>query len=309
MIAEARRGPVLAILAAVRHAPGKTFDPDQEQRRCPRQRVSWLVTVAAGSRSIQGRTRDVSASGAKILVKERPALGVEIGLSLRPPGRRPVSTRALVWRLDPDGLACMFVGTQEADFLAAVTPRVAPASRSALSAAAAAPALSASPVAGGMAAPAPVAAIAAAEIARVPGPAGPRPAIIPAGPPTPAPAPLAPGSAVLVAVADPSIRAMVLGAMERNGHPVLDAGPQPLLALRMAEQNARGIGLVVVAADLKLMNGDPLDLRLLPMLPTAKVIVMSSRAVPRPAGAPGHWLPTPCSDAELMTVVRQALGG
>src|SRR5689334_10736217 len=184
-------------------AANKTFDPEQEQRRCPRQRVSWLVTVAAGNRSIQGRTRDVSASGAKILVKERPALGVEIGLSLRPPGRRPVSTRALVWRLDPDGVACMFVGTQEAEFLAAVTPKVAPASRRALSAAPAAPpapAPAASPVAGGMAATAPVAAIAAAEVVRAPGPAGPRPAIIPAGPPMPAPAPLAPGSAVLVAV-------------------------------------------------------------------------------------------------------------
>jgi hypothetical protein len=272
----------------VRHAPGKPFDPEQEQRRCPRQRVSWLVTVAAGNRSIQGRTRDVSASGAKILVKERPALGVEIGLSLRPPGRRPVSTRALVWRLDPDGLACMFVGTQEADFLAAVTPPAPP-----------------TPVAP----PAPVAALAAAEIARVAVPPAARPAAIPAGPPLPAAAPLAPGSAVLVAVADPSIRAMVLAALDRNGHPVLDAGPQPLLALRMAEQNAPGIGLVVIAADLKLMNGDPLDLRLLPILPAAKVIVMSSRTVPRPAGAPGHWLPTPCSDAELMTVVRQAVGG
>jgi hypothetical protein len=299
----------------VRTAPGKSFDADQEQRRCPRQRVSWLVTVAAGNRSIQGLTRDVSASGAKILVKDRPALGVEIGLSLRPPGRRPVSTRALVWRLDPDGLACMFVGTQEADFLAAVTPRVAAQARPAV-----APAVPAAPTGSAVLAPpavppppallppAPVAAIAAAEIARTPVPPAARPAVIPAGPPLPAPAPLEPGSAVLVAVADPSIRAMVLGTMERNGHPVLDAGPQPLLALRMAEQNAPGIGLVVVAADLKLMNGDPLDLRLVPILPTAKVIVMSSRTVPRPAGAPGHWLPTPCSDAELMTVVRQALG-
>ena len=289
----------------MRHAPGKPFDPDQEQRRCPRQRVSWLVTVAAGSRSIQGLTRDVSASGAKILVKERPALGVEVGLSLRPPGRRPVSTRALVWRLDPDGLACMFVGTQEADFLAAVTPRTAASARPALSPAPAAAV--AAPVAP-PAPPAPVAAIAAAEIARVPIPPVARPAVIPAGPALPDPAPLAPGSAVLVAVADPSVRAMVLATMERNGHPVLDAGPQPLLALRMAEQNAPGIGLVVVAADLKLMNGDPLDLRLVPILPTAKVIVMSSRTVPRPTGAPGLWLPTPCSDADLMTTVRRALG-
>lgn len=279
---------------AVRSAPGKPFDPEQEQRRCPRQRVSWLVTVSAGKRSIQGRTRDVSASGAKILVKDRPALGVEVGLSFRPPGRRPVSTRALVWRLDPDGLACMFVGTQEPDFIAAVTPRVAAPPR---------PAGLPEPEAS----TASVAAIAAAEITRTPVPVASRPALVPAGPPLPAPAPLAPGSAVLVAVADPSIRAMVLAAMERHGHPVLDAGPQPLLALRMAEQNAPGIGLVVVAADLTLMNGDPLELRLAPIVPTAKVIVMSSRTVPRPAGAPGHWLPTPCSDAELMTVVRQAL--
>lgn len=289
----------------MRHAPGKSFDPDQEQRRCQRQRVSWLVTVAAGSRSIQGLTRDVSASGAKILVKERPALGVEIGLSLRPPGRRPVSTRALVWRLDPDGLACMFVGTQEPDFLAAVTPRTATSPRPSLAPASVAAGAPSAP----LASPAPVAAIAAAEIARVPISVVARPAVIPAGPAMPSPAPLAPGSAVLVAVADPSVRAMVLATMERNGHPVLDAGPQPLLALRMAEQNAAGIGLIVVAADLKLMNGDPLDLRLVPILPTAKVIVMSSRTVPRPAGAPGLWLPTPCSDEDLMAVVRRALGG
>ncbi len=260
------------------------------------------MTVAAGKRSFQGRTQDVSASGAKIIVKERPALGEEVGLSFRPPGRRPISTRALVWRIDPDGLACMFVGTQEPDFIAAVTPRSAAQPRRTASPA---PAVPGAPVASVVLPP--VAAIAAAEIARTAVPAA-RPTVIPAGPPQPAPAPLAPGSAVLVAVADPSVRAMVLVAMERAGHPVLDAGPQPLLALRMAEQHAPAIGLVIVAADLKLMNGDPLDLRLAPVVPAAKVIVMSSRTVPRPAGAPGYWLPTPCSEADLMTVVRHALG-
>ena len=90
----------------MRPTASKTFDPDQEQRRCPRQRVSWLVTVAAGSKSFQGLTRDVSATGAKILLKERPALGAEVSLAFRPPGRRPIATRALVWRVDPDGLAC-----------------------------------------------------------------------------------------------------------------------------------------------------------------------------------------------------------
>ncbi len=272
--------------------------------------MSWLVTVAAGNRSFQGRTRDVSASGAKIIVKERPALGEEVGLSFRPPGGRPISTRALVWRIDPDGLACMFVGTQEPDFIAAVTPRTAAHPRRTSSPA---PAIPGAPGASSVLPPpatsvaAPVATIAAAEIARTAVPAA-RPTVIPAGPPQPAAAPLTPGSAALVAVADPSVRAMVLVAMERAGYPVLDAGPQPLLALRIAEQHAAAIGLVIVAADLKLMNGDPLDLRLTPVIPAAKVIVMSSRTVPRPAGAPGYWLPTPCSEADLMTVVRHAFG-
>ncbi|HSE02733.1 MAG TPA: PilZ domain-containing protein, partial [Methylomirabilota bacterium] len=102
-------------------------EPEPDARRCARQRVSWLVTVAAGPRQFQGRTRDISASGAKILLKERPPLGAEVGLRFRPPGRRPVETRALVWRLDSEGLACMFVGTQTSEFLAAVTPRMASA--------------------------------------------------------------------------------------------------------------------------------------------------------------------------------------
>ena len=58
----------------------RMVEAEQDARRCPRQQVSWLVTVAAGSRQFQGRTKDVSASGAKILLKERPALGAEGGV-------------------------------------------------------------------------------------------------------------------------------------------------------------------------------------------------------------------------------------
>lgn len=229
----------------------RTVEVEQDARRCPRQRVSWLVTVAAGSRQFQGRTKDVSASGAKILLKERPALGVEVGLSFRPPGRRPLETRALVWRLDSEGLACMFVGTQKPEFLEAVTPR---------------------PV---RMAPPPVA------------PAGPA------------------AGAVLLATVDTSFRAIALDTLGRSGYTVLDAGSQPLLALRIAEEHRDTITLILIASDLRLMNGEPLAKRLTPLLPSAKLVLMSSRSTPNPAGPGALWLPTPCTDGELTARIRQ----
>ncbi len=288
------------------NAPSKTVDPEQDQRRCPRQRVSWLVSVTAGQRSFQGRTRDVSASGAKILVKERPALGAEVNLSFRPPGRRPVATRALVWRVDPDGVACMFVGTQEAEFLSAVAPRTVSAPRT--------------PPAPSVAAPASVAPVsaAAASVASPPRPAvGPAPVAPPPRPtvapsqvaPPPAPISTRSGGTVLVAAADTGLRALAIAGLERGGYAVLDAGSQPLLALRMAEQHGGAIVVALIAADLKLMNGEPLAGRLAPLLPAAKLVLMASRTAPSPSTPGALWLPTPCSDAEMMAAVRQVLVG
>jgi CheY-like chemotaxis protein len=232
---------------------GKTFEVEQDARRCPRQQVSWLVTVAAGPRSFQGRTKDVSASGAKILLKERPPLGAEVALRFRPPGRRAIETRAIVWRLDAEGLACMFVGTQRPEFLAAVAPRS-----------------TGSPAR-----------------ASKPKPAG----------------------TVLLAAVEAGVRALAMGTLERSGYAVLDAGPQPLLALRMAEEHRSSITLVLVAAELRLMNGESLVTRLAPLLPSAKLLLMSSSATPGPGGPGVRWLTTPCTDAELIARVRQVLDG
>ena len=287
------------------NAPSKTVDPEQDQRRCPRQRVSWLVSVAAGQRTFQGRTRDVSASGAKILVKERPALGAEVSLSFRPPGRRPVATRALVWRVDPDGLACMFVGTQEAEFLAAVAPRTVSAPRTPPTSVVAP--VSAAPVSAVAApvAPPPLPAVAPAPVAPPP-----RAAVAPAPvAPPPAPSPTRSGGSVLIAASDTGLRALAIAGLERSGYAVLDAGSQPLLALRMAEQHGGAIALALIAADLKLMNGEPLAGRLAPLLPAAKLVLMASRTAPSPSTPGALWLPTPCSDAEMMAAVRQALAG
>lgn len=231
----------------------RAVEVEQDARRCPRQRVSWLVTVAAGARQFQGRTKDVSASGAKILLKERPALGVEVGLCFRPPGRRPLETRALVWRLDSEGLACMFVGTQKPEFLEAVTPRQA---------------------------------------------SGPVRVL----PPRPA-------GSVLLATVDTGFRALALDTLGRSGYTVLDAGSQPLLALRIAEEHRDAITLILIASDLRLMNGEPLAKRLAPLLPSAKLMLMSSRSAPNPAGPGALWLPTPCTDGELVAQICQAQAG
>ena len=297
------------------NAPSKTVDPEQDQRRCPRQRVSWLVSVAAGQRSFQGLTRDVSASGAKILVKERPALGAEVNLSFRPPGRRPVATRALVWRVDPDGVACMFVGTQEAEFLSAVAPRTVSAPRTPPAPSVAAPA-SVAPVSAAAASVAspPRPAVGPAPVAPPPRPAPvappPRPTVAPApvAPPS-APGPIRSGGSVLIAASDTGLRALAIAGLERSGYAVLDAGSQPLLALRMAEQHGGAIAVALIAADLKLMNGEPLAGRLAPLLPGAKLVLMASRTSPSLSTPGALWLPTPCSDAEMMAAVRQALAG
>jgi hypothetical protein len=236
----------------MRQNGARTLEPEQDARRYPRQQVSWLVTVAAGQRQLHGRTKDISASGAKILLRDRPPLGTEVGLSFRPPGRRPVETRALVWRLDTEGLACMFVGTQTADFLEAVTP--------------------------------------------------PRMATPPRRPSPPRPT-----GGVLLASADMGLRALALETLDRAGFTVLDAGSQPLLALRMAEEHRAAIALVLISADLRLMNGEPLATRLAPLLPSARLVLMSGRSSPTPARLGGHWLPTPCTDGELLEHVRTAL--
>jgi len=237
----------------MRQDGGKALEAEQDARRCPRQQVSWHVTVAAGSRSFQGRTKDVSASGAKILLKERPPLGAEVALRFRPPGRRSIETRAIVWRLDAEGLACMFVGTQGPEFLAAVTPRSNGA-----------PARASKPKSAGT---------------------------------------------VLLAAVEAGVRALAVGTLERSGYAVLDAGPQPLIALRMAEEHRSSITLVLVAAELRLMNGESLATRLAPLLPSAKLLLMASSSTPGPGGPGVLWLTTPCTDAELIARVRQALDG
>jgi len=167
----------------------------------------------------------------------------------------------------------MFVGTQAPDFLEAVTPPRA-----------------------------------ATEARRTPRPA---PAAAPSAPePARLTTPVRTGT-VLVAAADTGLRALVQEALRRHGFTVLDAGPQPLQALRLAEEHRSAIDLIVVEADLRLINEEPLVKRLVPLLPSARRLLLASASTrndARPGATPGtHWLRIPCTAAELMAHVGQAL--
>jgi CheY-like chemotaxis protein len=214
--------------------------------------VSWLVSVSTGSRQVQGRTKDTSAAGAKILLDERLPLGSQVLLQFRPPGRSAVETQALVWRLDADGFACVFVGSQGPKFLETVTP-----SRGAV-------------------------AVARPREIRCDG-------------------------TVLLAVTDPGVRELALSALGACGYTVLDAGPQPLLALRFAQDHAAPIDLLLVDAELQLMNGMPLVERLIPHQPAAKVLLASTGSAQRLEIPGASWLPTPCTREDLATRVQQLL--
>jgi len=237
---------------AARQSRVRRWDGKQDARRFPRRTVSWLVSVSAGSRQLQGRTRDTSAAGAKILLDERLPLGSQVLLQFRPPGLSAVETQALVWRLDADGFACVFVGSQGPKFLETVTP--------------------------------------------------PREAVAVAGP-----SEIRRDGTVLLAVSDPGVRELALAALGACGYTVLDAGPQPLLALRFAQEHAAPIDLLLVDAELQLMNGMPLVERLMPHRPDAKVLLVSTGSAQRPAVPGTSWLPTPCGREQLATRVQQLL--
>jgi len=231
---------------------GRAHAGKEDARRFPRQAVSWLVTVSSGSRQLQGRTKDTSVAGAKILVDERLPLGSQVRLQFRPAGRSPVETQALVWRLDADGFACVFVGSQGPTFLETVAP--------------------------------------------------PRGAVA-----VPRRSETRRSGTVLLAVLEPSVRELALAALGACGYTVLDAGPQPLLALRFAQEHAAPIDLLLVDVELQLMNGMPLVERLIPERPAAKVLLVATGSGQRLTVPEASWLSTPCTREEMAAHVQRLL--
>ncbi len=80
----------------------------QNRRQHPRSRIAWPTVVEAGASRYACEAVDISAHGAKVRTKARLKTGTAVRLELVPPEGPPLRVGALVWRVDPDGLAFLF---------------------------------------------------------------------------------------------------------------------------------------------------------------------------------------------------------
>ena len=80
----------------------------QNRRQQPRTRVSWPVVVNVGASRYLSRSLDISPSSVKIRTKARLKTGTSVQLDVVPPEGPPLRIGAMVWRVDPDGLAFIF---------------------------------------------------------------------------------------------------------------------------------------------------------------------------------------------------------
>jgi CheY-like chemotaxis protein len=97
----------------------------KDTRRHPRRTVTWPVVVDNGRRYIPAETVNLSPYGAKLRLGERLELGSEITVTIRPYDRPPYDVRAIVWRIDPDGPALLFLGVHPELISVAGKPSVA----------------------------------------------------------------------------------------------------------------------------------------------------------------------------------------
>jgi PilZ domain len=89
---------------------------ERTRRASPRARVSWTVWATVGQERKRFHAVDVSPRGAKLRSRGIFRVGVAIELEfIRPDGRR-LHVSAVVWRVDSDGLAVLFLGAVPSGF-------------------------------------------------------------------------------------------------------------------------------------------------------------------------------------------------
>ena len=103
-----------------------------DTRRFPRAEVEWDVTVETpGRRAQKAKVSGLNPFGAKLHLRTKqspPPEGTTLQLHFAPPDGEPsMVIKGLVWRIDRDGQAIVFVNLSGSDFLrlkklVAVTP-------------------------------------------------------------------------------------------------------------------------------------------------------------------------------------------
>lgn len=236
------------------HPSVRDRDEAQEERWLhPRVPVSWPVVVDDGRRFVRAETVDVSAFGAKLRMSDRLSVGNVVGLRFSPPEQTPLTLRAIVWRVDPNGAAVVFLGTHITDFQFLVPPSHAD--------------------------------LGAALREDV----------------------HATREIILLVDADADVRTLARDVLEANGYIVLDAGDDPINAIRIAKDYPGPVDLLLTDVVMPLTNGLHLVERVAPLRPKMKIIFMSGYSVPSAPAGGAYFLAKPFSPDQLARRVRDVL--
>lgn len=227
----------------------------KDTRRHAREKVAWPVVVDNGLRYIPAETINVSPYGVKVRLGERLELGAQVKLKIRPSGRPPYETCAIVWRIDRDGPALLFLGVHQQLISVAGKPTAA-------------------------------------------------------APPGGWHRDTRAGSETIVLVDDDDgARALARSALEAKGYVILDAGADPMRAVRIAKEHDGPLHMLITDIVMPLMNGFHLVERILPLRPTIKVVLMSAYSVSGVSARGDRYLPKPFTIEDLCRTVRETLDG
>ena len=90
----------------------------RSRRHHTRKDVSWTAWVKVGTRRLRCHTVDLSTNGAKLKPRAEMQPGTAVELQLQPPDGQAVRVAGLVWRVDSDGMAVMFLRNIPVEFTA-----------------------------------------------------------------------------------------------------------------------------------------------------------------------------------------------
>ncbi|HSB42334.1 MAG TPA: PilZ domain-containing protein [Methylomirabilota bacterium] len=86
------------------------MDIRQRSRRLhSRRAVCWTAWVKTGDRRLRCHTIDLSANGARLRPRGEIQPGTPVEVQLQPPDGPALDVAAVVWRVDPDSMAVMFL--------------------------------------------------------------------------------------------------------------------------------------------------------------------------------------------------------
>ena len=86
------------------------MDIRQRSRRYHSRRpVSWIAWVRDGNHRFRCHTVDLSSNGARLRPGGQILPGTPVEVQLQPPDGPPMYVSAVVWRVDPDSMAVMFL--------------------------------------------------------------------------------------------------------------------------------------------------------------------------------------------------------